>query len=160
MHGISAWHLWIIAGLIAGALEVKLTNFVMLWFAVGAFVAALGAGLGGSHEVQIGLFIAVSVALFAASRTLFHHAFMRGADTHLIGSEAMVGTEATVTEALPAAMGEGTVRINGELWAAQSVDGAVAAGERVLVQSVEGLRLRVRRLVPGPIEVQHSGGSR
>ncbi len=71
MDAISAWHLWIIAGLIAGALEVQLTNFVMLWFAVGAFAASLVAGLGGPLGLQLTAFLAVSIALFAASRTIF-----------------------------------------------------------------------------------------
>ena len=79
MQSIVAWHLWFIAGLIAGALEIKLGNFVMLWFAVGAFVAALGAGLGASPTLQLSLFLALSGALFAASRTLFARAFKRGA---------------------------------------------------------------------------------
>jgi membrane protein implicated in regulation of membrane protease activity len=37
------------------------------------------------------------------------------------------------------------VRINGELWSARSMEGAVAAGETVQVESLDGLKLNVRR---------------
>ena len=39
----------------------------------------------------------------------------------------------------------GVVRINGELWSARSLAGAVDLGERVVVEKVEGLKLYVRR---------------
>jgi membrane protein implicated in regulation of membrane protease activity len=141
-----AWQLWLLAAVIAGALEIALPGFVMLWFSVGALVASLGAALGLGINVQLTAFILVSVALFAASRTLFKKAFMRTASQMKTGVEAMVSREALVTESLVEGHG-GTVRINGELWSARSLGGPVTEGERVIVEQVEGLKLWVRRPV-------------
>jgi len=152
MDFLSVWHLWVIAGLIAVALEIKLSGFVMLWFALGAFASAVAAALGFGPAVQTLMFTLVSLCLFAASRTVFEKLFMRNVPSLKIGLEAMVGAEATVVEALPA-QGGGTVRINGELWAARSVDGAVASGELVEVASVEGLKLKVRRAQQVPMHL-------
>ena len=138
------WQLWIAAALILGALEIKLSGFVTLWFAVGALAAALVAGLGLGINTQLVLFTLVSVALFSASRTIFKRAFMRSASPMKTGVEAMVGQEAVVTEMLADPHG-GTVRINGELWTARSLSGPVAEGERVTVEQVDGLKLWVRR---------------
>jgi membrane protein implicated in regulation of membrane protease activity len=138
------WQLWIVAALVFGALEIKLSGFVTLWFAVGALVSALAAALGLGINFQLVLFTGVSLALFAASRTIFKRAFMRSASPLKVGVEAMVGQEAVVTEALSDPHG-GTVRINGELWTARSLAGPVAEGERVTVEQVEGLKLWVRR---------------
>jgi membrane protein implicated in regulation of membrane protease activity len=140
----SAWQVWLIAALVAGALEIKLSGFVMLWFAAGALVASLAAAVGLGINVQLALFTLVSVALFAASRTIFKKAFMRSADRMKTGVEAMVGQEAVVTEALADPHG-GTVRINGELWTARSLSGPVAEGDRVVVEQIDGLKLWVRR---------------
>jgi membrane protein implicated in regulation of membrane protease activity len=140
----SAWQLWLIAALVAGALEIKLSGFVMLWFAVGALASSLAAAVGLGINTQLALFTLVSAALFAASRTLFKKAFMRSADRMKVGVEAMVGQEAVVTESLADPHG-GTVRINGELWTARSLSGPVAEGERVVVEQVDGLKLWVRR---------------
>ncbi|MBN1206104.1 MAG: NfeD family protein [Myxococcaceae bacterium] len=138
------WQLWIIAALIFGGLEMKLSGFVTLWFAVGALASALAAGLGLGINFQLLLFTGVSVALFASSRTIFKRAFMRSATHFKTGVEAMVGQEAVVMEALADPHG-GTVRINGELWTARSLSGPVAEGERVTVEQVDGLKLWVRR---------------
>lgn len=143
--GLSTWHLWVIAGLVLGLLEVKLSGFVTLWFALGAFVAAIAGALGLGLEVQLIAFTLVSVGLFAASRTIFHRFFMRGAGHIKQGGEAMLGVAAIVTEPLPAGTGFGTVRVNGELWAARSLSGAIAAGEYVRIEELDGLKLIVRR---------------
>jgi membrane protein implicated in regulation of membrane protease activity len=140
----SAWHLWVLAGLVSGGLELKLGNFVMLWFGVGALATAAAAGLGLPLNGQLLLFTASSVGLFALSRTIFRSIFMRGARSLRHGAEAMLGASALVVEELPAT-GTGTVRINGELWSARSLDGAMAAGETVQVESLDGLKLNVRR---------------
>lgn len=140
----SAWQLWIAVAIIAGAVEIALPGFVVLWFSVGALVASLVAALGLGINAQLAFFTLTSVALFAASRTLFKKAFMRNADNLKTGVEAMVGQEAVVTEALVEGHG-GTVRINGELWSARPLGGPVPEGERVIVEQVEGLKLWVRR---------------
>lgn len=140
----SAWQLWLIAAMVAGALEIKLSGFVMLWFAVGALAASLASAVGLGVDGQLLLFSVVSTALFGASRTIFKHAFMRDASPLRTGVEAMLGQEALVVEALAEQHG-GTVRINGELWTARSLSGPVPEGERVLVEQVEGLKLWVRR---------------
>jgi membrane protein implicated in regulation of membrane protease activity len=141
---IQAWQLWILAAIIAGALEIALPGFVMLWFSVGALAAALASAVGLGLEIQLALFTIASVALFAASRTLFKNVLMRNADNLKTGVEAMLGQEAVVTEALAEGHG-GTVRINGELWSARPLGGPVAEGERVIVEQIEGLKLWVRR---------------
>ncbi|MFP2931724.1 NfeD family protein [Pyxidicoccus sp. 3LG] len=140
----TAWQLWIVAALVCGALEIKLSGFVVLWFAVGALASSLAAAVGLGVNFQLFLFTLVSAALFGASRTLFKNVFMRTASHLKTGVEAMLGQEAVVVEALSDPHG-GTVRINGELWTARSLSGGVPEGERVTVEQVEGLKLWVRR---------------
>lgn len=138
------WQLWIVAALVFGALEIKLSGFVTLWFALGATAAALAGILGLGINGQLLLFTVVSVILFVSSRTIFKRAFMRTASPLKTGVEAMLGQEAVVTETISDPHG-GTVRINGELWTARSMAGPVAEGERVTVEQVDGLKLWVRR---------------
>ncbi|AKJ04204.1 membrane protein implicated in regulation of membrane protease activity [Archangium gephyra] len=142
---IEVWHLWVLAAIIGGALEMALPGFVVLWFAVGSLAAGLTAALGLGINLQLAIFMGVSLALFGGSRTIFKKAFMRNASRMKTGVEAMVGQEAVVTEALAEGHGGGTVRINGELWSARTLGGGVAVGELVIVEQVEGLKLWVRR---------------
>lgn len=143
----SGWQLWVVTGLILAALEVKLSGYVMLWFGIGAFAAALLASLGLSFNIQLLTFNVFSVALLLSSRTLFRRFFMRDASSVRHGVEAMLGSEAIVVERVPAE-GFGTIRINGELWTARSLDGSIDEGEIVRVENLEGLKLIVRRRQP------------
>jgi membrane protein implicated in regulation of membrane protease activity len=140
----TAWQLWMVAALVCGGLEIKLSGFVMLWFSLGALASSLAASVGLGVNFQLFLFTAVSAGLFAASRTIFKNVFMRTASHLKTGVEAMLGQEAVVVEAIGEPHG-GTVRINGELWTARSLSGFVAEGDRVTVEQVEGLKLWVRR---------------
>lgn len=71
---------------------------------------------------------------------------MRSTPEHLVGPRAMLGQEAIVVDAISSS-GDGTVRINGELWSARSLGDEMKVGERVRVEQVEGLKLWVRRPV-------------
>ena len=140
---MTEWHLWVIAGLLLTVAEIKLSGFVTLWFGVGAFIAGLFAAVGLGLSLQLAAFTAVSVTLFVLSRTIFQRFFVQRGVTHKQGNEAMLGTEAQVIESLPGA-GYGTVRVNGELWAARSLTGPVADGTWVRIEQVDGLKLIVR----------------
>ena len=57
------------------------------------------------------------------------------------GAEGMIGERAEVIEACDP---DGRVRVHGEIWSAVAEDGlAFAAGDRVRVLAVDGLRVRV-----------------
>ena len=58
----------------------------------------------------------------------------------ITGAEALVGT---VGKALSDVRPEGQVRVRGQIWQARCIDG-VSAGDDVVVDRVDGLRLEVR----------------
>ena len=58
------------------------------------------------------------------------------------GAEALIGREARVIEDLTP---RGIVKLDGELWRAECVNGIAKAGERVRVVEVEGTKLLVER---------------
>ena len=61
----------------------------------------------------------------------------------LVGLPDMVGSKGEVVRTLTP---EGMVKIRGELWAAQSVNGNVSSGVEVIVVEQERLKLVVRRV--------------
>jgi membrane protein implicated in regulation of membrane protease activity len=139
----SAWQLWIAAGIVLCTAEIKVPGFFLFPIGLGAVAAAVPAALGMPAWAQLAFFSAGSMTAFAASRTVFKRYLVRspGFRTNV---DAMVGAEAEIVE--PIAEGAtGTARINGELWAARSLTGAMAAGERALVERVDGLKLYLRK---------------
>ena len=149
-----AWILWTVLGVILIIAEVFTPGFVLLWFGVGALAAAF-AGLVGldSLPLQFLIFILVSVALTAASRTIFVNYFSREktGDDLKSGVDALPGKIGTVVSSSHGALNEGAVKVFGSTWTAYPAEGEdpLEAGERVAVERVQGASIYVRRVGQG-----------
>lgn len=145
------WVLWCILGAILIVAEIFTTGFVLLWFGVGALLAALASLLGvDSLVIQFLIFAGVSIALTAASRTIFTNYFSRGktGQSLLSGVDALPGKIGTVVSSSKGALHEGAVKVFGSTWTAYPAPGEepLEAGERVCVENVEGASIYVRRI--------------
>ncbi len=145
-----AWVIWLIIAAIFIAAEVFTPGFFLLWFGVGAAVAAIMALLGvGSFAVQMLVFLIVSVALVIASRTIFERFLNRPADTNQLrsGIETIIGQIGTVVESSRGALNEGAVRVYGSVWTAFPAEGEwpLHEGDSVAVERIEGNAIYVRR---------------
>ena len=150
-----AWILWTVLGVILIIAEVFTPGFVLLWFGIGALVAAF-AGIVGldSLPLQFLIFAVVSVALTAASRTIFVNYFSRekhGTDLKS-GVDSLPGKIGTVVSSSRGALNEGAVKVFGSTWTAYPAEGEepLEAGERVEVSRVQGASIYVRRVGQGP----------
>src|SRR5215813_9796689 len=145
------WIFWIILGAILVIAEIFTTGFVLLWFGIGALAAGVAAFVGvNSIIVQFLIFAIVSIALTAASRTIFVNYFSReksGGDLKT-GVEALPGKIGTVVSSSKGALHEGAVKVFGSTWTAYPAAGEppLEAGERVCVDSVEGASIYVKRV--------------
>ena len=144
------WIFWIILGAILVIAEIFTTGFVLLWFGIGALAAGL-AGLVGIHSItlQFLIFAVVSIALTAASRTIFVNYFSReksGGDLKS-GFEGLPGKMGTVVSSSRGALHEGAVKVFGSTWTAYPADGEepLEAGDRVVVERIQGASIYVRR---------------
>jgi membrane protein implicated in regulation of membrane protease activity len=143
------WILWTILGVILVIAEVFTPGFVLLWFGVGALVAALASFLGAGFAAQFVLFILVSSALTALSRTIFVNYFAgrdesEGLKSGMAGLPGQVGTVVTSSQG---ALNEGAVKVFGSVWTAYPAEGEppLEAGDRVVVEHLRGASIYVRR---------------
>ena len=148
------WILWTILGVVLVIAEVFTPGFVLLWFGVGALAAALAAFLGAGLAAQFVLFIVVSAALTALSRTIFVNYFTRQdePDGLRTGAAALPGQVGTVVTSSQGALNEGAVKVFGSIWTAYPAEGEppLEAGDRVVVESLRGASIYVRRLDDRP----------
>jgi membrane-bound ClpP family serine protease len=140
------WHIWILVGigLIIG--EIFTVGFFLLWFGVGAFLAAGLALLGVGPIYQMLSFLLVSLILIVLSRTIFKHFLFRkdaGISTNV---EALIGQEALVMEMIEGKSKRGLVKIGGETWSAISEEGRIEQDEVVRVKGVEGNKVLVEKV--------------
>jgi membrane protein implicated in regulation of membrane protease activity len=143
-----AWILWSVLGVILIIAEIFTLGFVLFWFGLGAFAAALIGFLGFGFAVQFIVFAAVSTALTIMSRTIFVNYLSNDEENSVkIGMEALPGKIGTVTEASRGALQEAAVKVYGATWTAFPADGEtiLTEGEKVEVIRVNGSSIYVRR---------------
>lgn len=93
-------------------------------------------------KIQLPLWFIVIIALaFGGFIFVIHKAVIPTfRKKKITGAEGMIGLIGTVIEPLTPT---GTVKVNGELWKAKSVDGNIVAGKQVEVIGIYGLMLEV-----------------
>ncbi len=143
------WILWVILGVGLIIAEIFTLGFVLLWFGVGALAAAMAGALGIGFLGQFLVFAAVSIALTAASRTIFSNLLSRQDENSVkIGMDALPGKIGTVTSASKGALNEGAVKVYGSTWTAFPEDDVeLVEGEKVEVVRIQGSSIYVRPVV-------------
>lgn len=149
------WVLWCILGAILVVAEIFTSGFVLLWFGIGALAAAFAGFVGlDSLLLQFLIFAGVSIALTAASRTIFINYFSREKTGQSLrtGVDALPGKIGTVVSSSRGALQEGAVKVFGSTWTAYPAAGEppLEAGERVCVESIEGASIYVKRIEGEP----------
>ena len=85
-----AWILWGVLGVILIIAEIFTLGFVLFWFGIGAFAAAVVGFLGFGFLIQFIVFAIVSVALTVMSRTLFANYLVHDEENSVkIGMDAL-----------------------------------------------------------------------
>ncbi|MDR3090065.1 MAG: NfeD family protein [Desulfobulbaceae bacterium] len=138
---------WFITGAILFILEMFSPTFILFFFAIGAWLAALTAWLAPlALTGQLAVFLAGSlISLFLLRRALrdvFHGDTTQDAAT--IRQTAADEAQAEVIEAIRPPL-EGRIKFQGSFWRAQS-DTPVECGEIVRIVSQDSLVMRVRSL--------------
>lgn len=143
MIWLIVWIIAVIACLIAEAMTMGLTT---IWFAGGAIVAAVLAGLGAPVLVQFIAFVVISVALLYFTRPLVEKGFNK---TRVkTNSEGLIGKHAYVKEAIDNVNATGMVKIDGMEWTARTEkDGIIIPVDALVeVKAIDGVKAIVAQI--------------
>jgi membrane protein implicated in regulation of membrane protease activity len=141
------WIIWLVIAALLMAGEAATTGFFLLWFGVGAVVAAVAALLGlSSIPLQVIIFLVVSILLVVASRTILGKYLTRH-DSLKTGVDLMIGEIVSVVEASQGARNEAAVKAFGSVWTAIPISGEepLQIGESVKIDRVDGNTVYVYR---------------
>lgn len=151
VQGYTMDKIWIVWAVLAGIFfvgEIFTAGFFLLWFAIGAAVAAVLAGVGLSMPWHVGGFAVVSAVLFAFSRRFAER--VTSAQPPGIGADRFVGEYGVVLEDIDETQNSGCVRVGQDEWRAQSDTGhVIAKGTRVQVVRMNGTRVVVKAVEQG-----------
>ena len=142
---ISISSIWLMLALVFLLFEAVTAQLVSLWFIAGAMFAFVTSLFIPSMSVQISIFVLSSlISLFLLRPFLKRTIKTKHEDTNL---GRYILKQAVVTSEINNVLGVGEINISGSIWSAQSIDGTVIAkGEMVLVESIEGVTCKVKRL--------------
>ena len=133
--------LWIVVAIVAAVVEISIPHFGLIFVSVAAGAAALVAALGLGMIPQLLIFTMAVIGSFTLLRPMFvkklHGPGVPGR------TEALVGRDGIVTEAIDPISGTGRVNVGGQDWAARSA-ATVAAGTIIKVVGADGIVLEVR----------------
>ncbi|MBC7768067.1 MAG: NfeD family protein [Phycisphaerales bacterium] len=134
---------WLVLGLILLIAEMASGTTYLLWPAVAAFVTALVSLTGATNWIaDMAVFAVLVIALTAFGRPLVQRWRNDGAANGLNErSAALIGERGVVANF---ANGIGSVKVQDTIWRAVSEE-ALEAGQAVVVASVDGVTLKVKR---------------
>ncbi len=152
IFGLDASLFWFIAGVFLLALEAVTPGFFLLFFGLGAWVAAAAAFfLPVSLSGQLLIFMAVSVLTLIILRRKLKYLFEgRLAPKDKIDDPVFtsqyLGREVTIVRRA-GPVEPGLAELNGTNWRARTEQGVVEAGCQATVERLEGLTLIVKARV-------------
>ncbi len=136
---------WWIAGVLFLVLELFTLSFVLVYFGLGAIVAALAGTLGMPLAGQTGIFCAVSLGLLFTTRPYIVR-MVQKAPYRPSNVETLTGKIGIVTIPISNDASTGQVRIGTEFWTARTdadVAEPIPSGTKVRILGVEGVTARV-----------------
>ena len=138
------WLIWFILAAIFIVAEMMTPGFFLLWFGIGALVAAVLAYLRFNPIWQWATFLVVSTVLLAFSRRFAEK--VSGKQPAGIGANRLIGKEGMVKEEINQLKGTGTVKVEKDEWRAESSSGeTIAAGTKIVVIKIEGTHMVVEK---------------
>ena len=137
---------WLAAFVVLIGIEAATMALTTIWFAGGAVAAFLAAVLGASVQVQLVVFLIVSLILLLFTRPLAIRFVNR--ETVKTNVDGLIGRKAKVIKKIDNNEPSGAAVIDGQEWTARSADDAVTipVGTHVVIKEVRGVKLIVEMI--------------
>ena len=143
---MEVYQIWLVVAIILVIVEICTAAFGSICFAIGAGLAALGAGLGLSVTWQIVIFAVVSLLTFLFLRPFVLRFLDRKSKDVKTNAEALIGRKAIVSERIDASQHTGRVAVDGDDWKAVSEDGSVIEkGTTVEIVKLDSIIVTVKQ---------------
>lgn len=135
---------WIAAIILFLVVEAATAGLSSIWFALGSAAALLTAWLRGPIWLQAVWFLTVSAAALILTRPLAKKYI--NAKKEPTNADRCLGRIGIVLERVDNVAATGSVRVDGQVWTARSLDGSILVpGEAVEAVEIRGVKLIVKK---------------
>lgn len=136
---------WLIVVAVMLIFEIFSMGLTTIWFSIGAVVSAITSAFGAPLWLQIMLFCVVSIVVMLLVRPFAMKVIDKNRTKTNV--DALVGQQVAVLETIDNQKETGRVMLNQVEWMARSTENVVIeVGERVVIDSVSGVKLMVSKM--------------
>ena len=140
--GISMPVVWGAATLLFLAVEAVTAGLASIWFAIGSICALIASLLGAPVWLQAFWFALMSALTLLLTRPLAKRFINNKSEP--TNADRVLGADCRVVERIDNLAGTGAVSVDGKVWTARTVDGAVVEpGAIVRALEIQGVKLIV-----------------
>lgn len=138
------WQFWIIASGIFFVAEIFTAGFLIFWLGVAALIAMIVSFITSNLVIQTAVFVICSIILLFATRP-FVNKFVH-TDSVKTNAFSIIGKKALVIQDINSTQGTGQIKINGEIWSAESQnEQIIPKGSEVEIVEITGVKAVVLR---------------
>ena len=135
------WIAWLVIVVLLTILEVITINLVSVWFVVSGIVSLFLSFIIDSFYIEFMVFVCLGLVLMPLTRPyLVKKLSKKKVSTNL---DRVIGMEGIVTEEITK-FKIGEVKVDGKKWSAIA-DEKIKVGEEVIIDSIDGVKLIVRK---------------
>ena len=139
------WQVWlIIAGLFFVG-EIATVGFLIFWFGIGALIAMIVSFFTSNIIIQTTIFVISStILIFATKPFVKKFADVKKTNTNVY---SIIGKKALVIKTIDPIHSVGQIKINGEVWTAESENNQVIdEGSEVEILEIKGVKAIVKTI--------------
>lgn len=137
------WQFWLIIAGIFFIGEIITVGFLIFWLGIGALLAMITSFFIPNIIVQTAVFVISStILIFATKPFVKKFVDVKATNTNAF---SIIGKKALVIKDIDSIHSTGQIKINGEVWSAESVDNEVISeGSEVEITEIRGVKAIVR----------------
>lgn len=135
---------WLLLFILLLIIEFATLGLTTIWFAAGSLGAFLANILGAGMEIQVGIFLTVSIILLVLTRHVVLKYF--NSNRQSTNVDSLIGRQGLVIERIDTINGKGLVAVDGGNWSARTADpeGIIPKQTIIFVEGIQGVKLIVK----------------
>lgn len=133
---------WIIVASVVITIDIITSNFLFVWFAVGALAAMIGELLGLSFGIQVVIFLVINLITVALGYPWAKKNFKKSIERTPLMEETYIGR---VMEAEEDIKDKAKVKVGGIYWTVVNCGDEIKKGEYFKIIGIDGIKLTIKK---------------
>ena len=133
---------WIIIAAVAIIIDIATSNFLFVWFAVGAIAAMLGSFIGLTFGIQVIIFLVISLITVSLGYPWVKKKFKNSTIRTPLMEEKYIGRVMKAEENI---LERAKVKVDGIYWTVVNTGEEIKQGDNFKIIGIDGIKLVIKK---------------